>query len=259
MSVVDLNCDMGESFGAYVIGEDEEVIKHVTSSNVACGYHASDPDVMDRTVRLCKKHGVMVGAHPGYPDLSGFGRRYLQMNARELTNSIIYQVGALKGFTDLHGVPLQHVKLHGALYNHMVNEEALFLDLAGALTQAFGPLIFLTLGTRTSSEFKRRCAGEGIRIALEAFPDRAYTDEGELMPRKYEGAVLHDPLIIAERAIRMVQRRGIESAGGRWIPMDLDTLCVHGDNREGIEAARRIRDAARDEGIEVRPLASFMG
>jgi 5-oxoprolinase (ATP-hydrolysing) subunit A len=259
MGIVDLNCDMGESFGAYSIGQDEEVIRHITSSNVACGFHGSDPDVMDRTVRLCKEHGVMVGAHPGYPDLPGFGRRYMEMSAGELTNSILYQVGALKGFADRHGVELQHVKLHGALYNYMVNQEELFLRVLDALMKAFGPIIFLTLGTRKSTELKRRCAGEGIRIALEAFPDRAYTDEGELMPRKYEGAVLHDPVRIAERAMSMVSKRGIEGAGGRWVPMDLDTLCVHGDNRESIEAARLIRESALSEGIDVRPLASFMG
>jgi UPF0271 protein len=210
-------------------------------------------------VALCKAGTVAVGAHPGYPDLQGFGRRNMDMETGELIEAVIYQVGALKGFTDYHGLPLQHVKLHGALYNLMVKNDEWYLQIVKALKRAFGDVIFLTLGTRRSKELKRSCAEEGIRIALEAFPDRAYTDDGELLSRKERGAVLHDPELIARRAVTMVKEKGIESVGGRWVDMDVDTLCVHGDNRESIEAARLIRSYAAEEGVSIKPLSEFIG
>jgi len=256
--VVDINCDMGESFGDYKIGNDEKVIPFITSANIACGFHASDPNVMDKTVRLCKEYNVMAGAHPGYPDLMGFGRRFMDVAEGELINYIIYQVGALKGFTDLQGIQLQHVKLHGALYNFMVNKEELFLKIMEAVTGAFGDIIFLTLGTGKTKTFKKTCREKGIKLALEAFPDRNYTDEGELLPRKYKDAVLHDQDMIAQRAVQMVKDKGIRSVNDRWIEMDIDTLCIHGDNEESIEAAKKIKDNIIKEGIEVKPLLSFM-
>jgi 5-oxoprolinase (ATP-hydrolysing) subunit A len=254
MSVVDINCDMGESFGAYGIGKDEEVISYITSANVACGFHASDPMVMDRTIRLCKELGVMIGAHPGYPDLMGFGRRFLDLTKAEMVNYVIYQTGALSGFLRLHGLPLQHVKLHGALYNYMVNQEKLFLELAAEVCRAFGDVILLTLGTRKAIELKKRARSMGIRVALECFPDRAYTDDGELVGRQQKNAVFHDPAVIADRALTMVTRKGIESATGTWIDMEPDTLCIHGDNAESIEAARQIQKLFETRGIELRPL-----
>ncbi len=252
---MDINSDMGESFGAYKIGLDEKVVQYVTSANIACGFHASDPMVMQATVELCKTHGVMVGAHPGYPDLLGFGRRFMDVTEKELISYVIYQVGALQGFLGLNGIPLQHVKLHGALYNYLVNEERLSLAVAEAVREAFGNVIFLTLGTRRTVELKRICASEGIRLALEAFPDRAYTDDGELLSRKEKGAVLKDPDAIARRALRMVKERGIESVNNRWIEMDIDTLCIHGDNLESIEAAQSIRDYLLAEGVEIKPVS----
>lgn len=256
--VVDLNCDIGESFGAYSIGNDPEIISSITSANIACGFHASDPDVMEKTVRLCKENSVMVGAHPGYPDLAGFGRRFMDMGENEMINSIIYQVGALKGFADYHRVPLQHMKLHGALYNFMITREGLFLSVIDSVRQAFGNMIFLTLGTARTNELKKRAAQAGIRLALEAFPDRAYTDNGDLMPRRYKGAVLKDPEVIAQRALTMINNGGVESENGTWIAMDIDTLCIHGDNGESIRAARQIREAAASQGIDIRPLSSFL-
>lgn len=258
INVVDINCDMAESFGDYKIGNDERVVPYVTSANIACGFHASDPNVIDRTVRLCKSNNVMCGAHPGYPDLMGFGRRFMDVTDAELINYIVYQVGAVKGFTDLYGVRLQHVKLHGALYNYMVNQEELFLKIIDTLRKAFGDIIFLTLGTGKTGEFKKRCRDNGIRLALEAFPDRNYTDEGELLPRKYKDAVLHDNELIAQRAVQMVKERGIRSVNGKWIDMGIDTLCIHGDNQESIEAAAKIREYINMEGIEVKPLAGFV-
>lgn len=258
VSVVDINCDMGESFGDYKIGNDEKVIPFITSANIACGFHASDPNVIDRTVRLCREYNVLPGAHPGYPDLMGFGRRFMDVAERELINYIIYQVGAVKGFADLYDIRLQHVKLHGALYNYMVNQEGLFLTIMEAVTRAFGDIIFLTLGTGKTRTFKERCREKGIRLALEAFPDRNYTDAGELLPRKYKDAVLHDHELIATRAVQMVKEQGIKSINGRWVSMDIDTLCIHGDNEESIEAAKKIREYITREGIGVKPLLGFM-
>jgi len=256
--VVDLNCDMGESFGDYTLGKDNEVIKYITSSNIACGFHASDPNVMERTVRLCREHHVMAGAHPGYPDLMGFGRRFMDAAEEDLVNYVIYQSGALGGFLALHGMSLQHIKMHGALYNSLVNNDKAYLRIVEAAVKAFGNVIFLTLGTIKAAELKKACRQKGIRVALEGFPDRMYTDEGELLPRKYKEAVLKDPELIARRAVRMVKEKGVESINGRWIAMELDTMCIHGDNMESIEAAQKIREYSIAEGITVKPLCEFV-
>jgi UPF0271 protein len=255
---VDINCDMGESFGIYKIGNDAEVIKHITSSNVACGFHASDPNVMGETVELCRAHGVMVGAHPGYPDALGFGRRFMDVSEGELINYIIYQVGALTGFLRRAGLPLQHIKLHGALYNYLVNEEDLLLRIAALVRNVFGDVIFLTLGTGKTAGLKKRCREEGIRLALEAFPDRQYTDEGELLSRKHKGAVLKDHDLIARRAVEMVKQRGVTSVNGKWVELDINTMCIHGDNPESIEAARKIHAYAAGEGVEIMPLKELV-
>ncbi|NLT24107.1 MAG: LamB/YcsF family protein [Syntrophorhabdus sp.] len=256
--VFDLNCDVGESFGAWVMGNDAEVMRHVTSANIACGVHASDPGVMRRTAWLCKQYGVMAGAHPGYPDLQGFGRRRMDMERGEIIDWVIYQVGALRGFTSLAGIPLRHVKLHGALYNRVSQEEELLLDIAGAVRGAFGDVVFVTLASPASGELKQRFRSSGVRVALEAFPDRAYTEEGALVARGHEGAVIKDARIIASRAIGMVREGCIESVNGRRIACEIDTLCIHGDNKESALAAPLIREYAAREGIAVRPLVSFV-
>jgi 5-oxoprolinase (ATP-hydrolysing) subunit A len=255
---IDINCDMGESFGAYILGRDEEVIRSISSANIACGFHASDPMVMDRTVRLCRDHKVGVGAHPGYPDLLGFGRRLLDISSAELNHYVVYQVGALQGFLSLHGLPLQHIKLHGALYNDLVSKPDLFLQLVRQVSKAFGDPVFLTLATKQAFLLKEKARREGLRIALEAFPDRQYTDEGELVPRKQAGVVLKDPELIAERAVEMVLKKGVESISGRWIDMAVDTLCIHGDNLESIDAAKMIIDAFTREGIQIKPLGEII-
>jgi len=254
---IDINCDMGESFGAYQIGNDREIIHYITSANIACGFHASDPTVMAETVSLCRQHKVMPGAHPGYRDIVGFGRRHMDLDQKDLINDIVYQVGALKGFLDLCKLPLQHVKFHGALYNFMVNEEERFLDIAKALKAAFDNPIVLALGTHRTSGLKKLCKKKGLRLALEAFPDRMYTDEGELVPRSNRQAVLKDPGLIARRAVQMVKERGIDSINGRWIDMDIDTLCIHGDNMESIEAAKMMSRLFVEERIQARPLAAL--
>jgi len=213
---------------------------------------------MERTVKLCNEHSVMAGAHPGYPDLLGFGRRFMEVDEKELINYVIYQVGALKGFLDLYHMQLQHVKLHGALYNYLVTEEKLSIRIATALKKAFGDVIFVTLGTKKTAELKRVCREEGIRLALEAFPDRIYSDDGELLPRKHKEAVLKDPEIIARRAMTMVKEKGVASVNSRWIEMDIDTLCIHGDNVESIEAAKMIHAYAPGDGVNIKPLCAFI-
>ncbi|MBA4396469.1 MAG: hypothetical protein C0394_03680, partial [Syntrophus sp. (in: bacteria)] len=247
------------SFGAYTIGRDEEVIRYISSANIACGFHAADPSVMEMTVRLCREHGVRAGAHPGYPDLRGFGRRSLNVSPEELIHDVIYQVGALKGFLTLHDLPLQHVKLHGALYNDLVNRVELLLTLAGSIGKAFGNPIFLTLATTQANAFKKAAKRQGLRIALEAFPDRLYADTGELLSRKQPGAVLKDPDEIAARAVRMVREKGIKSVNGRWIDLDIDTLCIHGDNPESIKAAEKMISLFARENICISPLSELVG
>ena len=256
--MIDINCDMAESFGVYRIGNDEQALPFITSANVACGFHASDPTVMARTVALCKKYNVQIGAHPGYPDLLGFGRRPMQVDPEELKDYIVYQTGALTGFLNLFGCALQHVKLHGALYNYMVKQEEQFLDLASTLKSAFGNIIFLTLATKSTNRLKTLSREAGLRIALEGFPDRSYTDDGELVPRQHKEAVLKDPELIARRAVLMANEHGVESVSGRWINMEVDTLCIHGDNAESIDAARTIVDGLQQEGIEVKPLSAIV-
>lgn len=251
---VDVNCDMGESFGPCATGLDRRVIKYITSANIACGFHASGPDVMAATIKLCKEHHVMVGAHPGYPDLLGFGRRFMEMTEEELVHAIIYQVGALRGFLDYFGLPLQHVKLHGALYNFVLREDKLLLNIVSAVRRAFGDVVFLTLGTKRTARLKEIMGEEGIRLALEAFPDRNYTDDGELVSRKHGEALLKNREDIARRATRMVKEGGVPSINGKWIEMEIDTLCIHGDNEESVEAAKLIHDCAAGEGIAIQPL-----
>ncbi|MCX7635383.1 MAG: LamB/YcsF family protein [Syntrophales bacterium] len=258
MRAIDLNCDMGESFGPYRIGRDEDVIRYITSANIACGFHAADPTVMARTVRLCRDHGVRAGAHPGYPDRVGFGRRFMDIDQEDLINDIVYQVGALKGFLDLYHLPLQHVKLHGALYNYLVGRDDLLLATAAAVQEAFGNPIFLTLATSRGWELKERCRKEGIRLALEAFPDRLYTEEGELAPRKLPGAVIKDPEYIVARALRMAQDGTVETVGGNHLPLSIDTLCLHGDNAESVRAAAMIRRTLTEAGVTVIPMGEFL-
>ncbi len=255
---VDINCDMGESFGAYKTGRDEEIIQYITSSNIACGFHASDPNVMERTVRLCKDHGVGAGAHPGYPDLAGFGRRFLDMDRKALINAIVYQVGALQGFLAIHRMPLQHIKMHGALYNYLIKEEGLFLEIIETVKSAFGDVIFLTLTTPRTAALKKAMKKKGVRIALEAFPDRNYGDDGELLSRKHKEAVFKDPDLIAKRAVLIVKERGIKSVSGRWLDMEVDTLCMHGDNLESIDAARMLKTYFAQENVRVKPLTELL-
>ncbi|MBN2126325.1 MAG: 5-oxoprolinase subunit PxpA [Deltaproteobacteria bacterium] len=251
---IDLNCDMGESFGAYRIGMDEEVIRYITSANVACGWHASDPMVMDRTVRMAADYGVGVGAHPGYPDLLGFGRRNMECTGEEIRNYVIYQIGALQAFCAAHGVRLHHVKPHGSLYNTAVENETVARGIAEAIVSVDPELIFVVLAGARGELVGRIGRELGLRVAYEAFPDRAYTPVGTLMPRKEAGAVIRDPDAVAERALRMASEGVVVASDGSVIPLKPQTLCVHGDTPLAVDLVRRIREVLENKGIDLRPI-----
>jgi UPF0271 protein len=258
MKRIDLNCDMGESFGAWTMGMDGEVIRHVTSANIACGFHAGDPGVMYRTVKLAKDNGVGVGAHPGYPDLVGFGRRNMDCTPGEVRDYVAYQIGALKGFCAVHGVALQHVKPHGSLYNMSVGNETMIRAIVDAIAGVDRSIIYLALGGAQEPLVTRIAREAGIRVAFEAFPDRAYTPEGKLAPRSLPGAVIKDPKTAAERALLMAKEGKIITTDGSVLEMRIDTICVHGDNSSAVELVKNIRSAIEGEGISVVPMGTFI-
>jgi len=251
---IDLNCDMGESFGNYTLGLDEEVMPFITSANIACGFHAGDPEVMDRTVKLAAKHNVGVGAHPGYPDRLGFGRRFMECSADEIRTAIIYQVGALQAFCQAHGVALRHVKPHGALYLAAVGHEKVARAVAEAIVAVDQNLKYVALAGAKGEMVARIGQEVGLAVVYEAFPDRAYTPEGNLVARKEAGAVIHDPEIVAQRALIMAMNREVAALDGSVITLNAQTLCVHGDNPTAVDLVRTIRQSLEANGIAVAPV-----
>jgi len=248
---IDLNCDMGESFGAYRIGHDAEVMPFITSANVACGFHAGDPGVMRRTVRLAREHGVAVGAHPGLPDLVGFGRRELKIAAADLEDAVVYQVGALAAVAASEGVRLQHVKAHGALYNMAAKDAALADAIAKAVASVDRGLILFGLpGSALLSAGERH----GLPVAAEAFADRAYEPDGSLVSRLKPGAVIHDPAAVVARVVRMVADGVVRAIDGTDLRLGATTVCTHGDTPGAHELVRLIREGLERAGVEVGPL-----
>lgn len=242
MATLKLNADMGESFGPWVMGLDHEVMPHVDLANIACGFHASDPDVMRKTVRLAKRHGVGIGAHPAYPDLVGFGRRSMACSPEEIENLVLYQLGALQGICRAEGTSLCYVKPHGALYNDMARDPERFAAVARAV-RAFDPeLPLMTLAMRDTSALKAQAEEQGVTLWFEAFADRAYDSDGRLVPRSRPGAVHHDPETIIDQARRIATGQPLTASDGSDLVLRADTLCVHGDNEESIAAVRRIRE-----------------
>jgi 5-oxoprolinase (ATP-hydrolysing) subunit A len=248
---IDLNCDLGESFGAWQMGNDAAMIDLATSVNVACGFHAGDADTMRKTVQLAKARGVSIGAHPGYRDLHGFGRRPVAgLSAAEIENLVAYQIGALQAVATLAGHKVTHVKAHGALSNAACEDDMTARAIASAIKAVDRNLKFVVLAnTRLVT------AGEaaGLPLVHEVFADRAYEDDATLVSRRKPGAVLHDTAQIAERVVRMVQDRAVVSVSGKTIKVQLDTVCIHGDTPGAVEIARAVRQALKDSGIEVRP------
>ncbi len=251
---IDLNCDMGESFGNYTLGCDDQVIQYITSANVACGFHASDPLVMERTVALAKRHGVGLGAHPGYPDLRGFGRRALDCTPAEVRADVLYQVGALAALARVQGVSLQHVKPHGGLYNTAAGHEPTARAICQALAEYDLELILVVLAGPGGKVIRTVAAEFGLRVALEAFADRAYTPEGRLVPRGQEGAVIHDPGLVAERCLGMAQEGVVEAIDGSLVELRPHTICVHGDTPSAVELVQGVRSRLEAAGVELVPL-----
>jgi UPF0271 protein len=248
---MDINCDMGESFGSYRIGDDDKIIAYITSANIACGYHAGDPGVMAKTVGLAREHRVSIGAHPGYPDLMGFGRRNMETFPGEISNYILYQIGALSAFARAAGVMLQHVKPHGALYNQAAREERTAKEVIHAV-KAFDPeLILFVLAGSLCEEMAIEA---GLRVAREAFPDRAYLSTGQLAPRSMPGAVLHDPVRVRERVIKLATTGMLTSIEGKEMRFKADTLCIHGDTPGAWELAAGIRGALEENGMKILPV-----
>ena len=252
---VDINCDMGESFGVYRLGFDEEMMSHITSANIACGYHAGDPIVMERTIALAKNHGVSVGAHPGFPDLVGFGRRNMELTPQEVRNDIIYQAGALAAFAQIEGVSLQHVKPHGQLYNLAAKDKPMTEAICDAISALGKNLILVALSGSQMAEIATK---SGLKVAREAFADRAYHRDGSLVSRKREGSVIDDPERVAERVIQMVQEGKVQSIEGDLIDLEVDSVCVHGDTPGAVQLAQTIRRKLQEAGISVLPMGKFL-
>jgi 5-oxoprolinase (ATP-hydrolysing) subunit A len=248
MKQIDINCDMGESFGAYKLGDDEAILAAVSSANIACGFHAGDPLVMDTTVRLAMKYGVAIGAHPGYPDLQGFGRRNMDLTPEEVEGMVLYQLGALAGFVTSYGGQLVHVKPHGALYNQAAKDRKLALGISRAVQRFSKELILVGLAGSVLVEVGKEL---GLRVAAEAFPDRAYEADGSLRSRRLPGAVLESPQEVLAHALSLA-REGISLPSGS---INIDTLCVHGDNPAAVTIAHTLRHELLAAGITIAPLA----
>ena len=247
---VDLNCDMGESFGRWELGADESVMPHITSANIACGAHAGDPAVMRRTLRLAASHGVACGAHPGFADLAGFGRREIPVAPGDAMDLVLWQLGALDALARAQGVPLRHVKAHGALYNMAAREAALGAAIARAVAQFDRTLVFFGLAGSPMLDAGR---AEGLTVAAEGFADRAYEPDGSLTPRGVPGAVIHDTDVVVARAVRMVMESRVTARDGSDIPLEIDTLCVHGDTPGAADLARALRQGLEAAGVQVAP------
>lgn len=255
---IDLNSDVGESFGVYKLGLDEEVIPNITSANIACGFHAGDPGVMRKTVFLAKKYGVEIGAHPGYPDLMGFGRRNIDATLEEIQDYVVYQMGALQAFTISQGMRLQHVKPHGSLYNMAVANPKIWEAIAEAVAKADREIILVVLASSKRDPFLEMGKRHGIRIAFEAFPDRAYNRNGSLVSRREKGAVIEDHEAVTKRALKMALEGKVIAIDGTEIDLKADTLCVHGDNPAAVQMVKKIREGLKAAGVEVTPMKNFI-
>ncbi len=245
---VDLNADLGESFGNYKCGMDEEVIKYISSANVACGFHASDPLVMDKTVIMAKDQKVSIGAHPGCPDLAGFGRRRMAVSPRELKAMVQYQIGALYAFCKSHDVELSHVKPHGAMYNMAAKDKKLAIAIAEGISEVDKDLILLGLSGSLMIEAARET---GLAVASEVFADRAYNDDGTLVDRSLSGAVITDDNLAISRVIEMIKTGTVKTITGGRVHVQADSICLHGDGIKAVEFARKIHEALIREHVEI--------
>ena len=255
IAAVDLNSDMGESFGPYTLGQDEALLDWVSSANVACGFHAGDPRTIGETVALAREKEVAIGAHPSFPDLVGFGRRDMVMTPDEVSTDLLYQLGALEAFCRTAGVPLRHVKPHGALYNRIAVDGGLARAVAQTVALYRREMIIVGL---PNSAIERAAAGAGVPFAREVFADRAYNADGTLVSRRIAGAMITDPTQVARRAVRMALRGKVATITGGEIDLRADTICIHGDTPGAVELARTVRGALEANGIAVLPLGDVL-
>ncbi len=251
MPAVDLNADLGESFGNYRLGQDEDLIPLLNSAHLACGFHASDPRVMDQTVRLCQASGVQIGAHPGFPDPVGFGRRMMDITGREAETDIVYQMGALEAFCRRNDAQLHHVKPHGALYNHAASSREVAKGIAAGIASFRSDLLIVC---QPGSEMEKAALEAGLAVAREGFIDRAYNADGKLASRRLEGALYHDAERALEQALRMVTAGEVVALDGTVVALPVDTLCVHGDNPDAVDFIGRLRDQLTKAGVELTAL-----
>lgn len=245
---IDLNCDLGESFGRYQLGEQQEILKYVTSVNIACGFHAGDPTVMRETVKLAVEHGVKIGAHPGLPDLNGFGRREMAITPGEAYDMVVYQIGALQGFLQVVGVEMQHVKPHGALYNMAAKDKELAEAIAQAVYDVSPSLIYFGLASSVMTEAAEKI---GLVTAHEVFADRTYQADGTLTSRKQPNAMITNKEVSVLQVIDMVRSGFVMSQQGTQVKLRADTVCLHGDGEHAVDFARFISERLREEKIEI--------
>ena len=250
---VDINADIGESFGSYKLGFDEEIVKYISSANIATGFHAGDPNWMQKTIELSINNKVSIGAHPSYPDLSGFGRRDMSLSKNEVENLIKYQVGALTGFVGIDN--LSHVKPHGALYNKAVNDEDTALGVIEAIKSISDDLIHVVLA---GSKWESIAQDKNVKIAKETYADRQIMQDGTLCPRSIEGSVIEDSDLIVERTIRMVQKKEVKTFDGGVINVDFDSICLHGDTKGAVEIAKKINTSFEKSNITITPMSKII-
>ena len=253
---IDLNCDMGESYGRWTLGADEEIMPFITSANVACGFHGGDPHVMRKTVALAVRHSVAIGSHPSLPDLMGFGRRVMDVSGREVKDYICYQTGALREFVRAAGSDLQHIKPHGILYNMMEKDESL-AEAAGEATLESGgrQLILMTMA---SGKYDRTCRKMGVRVASEGFADRAYNVDCTLVSRKIAGSLITDPQRAAAQAVKMAMEGKVRTIDGVEVDISVQTICCHGDTPGAEKIVRTVREALEKAGCQVKPLRDWL-
>jgi UPF0271 protein len=251
---IDLNSDVGESFGAWRMGQDAEVMRSITSANVACGYHGGVPAVMRETVRLARDAGASVGAHPGFPDLVGFGRREIKVLPRDVEDMVLYQIGALAAIASSEGVTLAHVKAHGALYNQAARDRALADAIARAVRAFDRNLVLFGL---PGSELLKAGESAGLRVAAEGFADRAYNGDGSLASRTEQGSVIHDPEEVVRRSLRMVSEGRVTARDGSELSFRVDTLCTHGDTPGAHNLTRLLKEGLQRAGVAVVPLTAL--
>jgi UPF0271 protein len=251
---VDLNCDMGESFGAYKMGNDEEILDFVTSANIACGFHAGDPSTMRKTVKLALEKGVGIGAHPGFQDLTGFGRRNMFVSPQEAYELVVYQIGALYGFVKSEGGVMQHVKPHGALFNMAATDAALSEAIAEAVYAVNPELVLFGL---SGSEIVKAGEKIGLRTANEVFSDRTYQADGTLTSRKEANALITDTETAIGQVVRMVKDGMVTSTDGKEVTIQADTVCIHGDGVHALDFARRISQTLKTSEIDIRKISEF--